>query len=55
MGNSSPTTLMLTGMLIAFMSIKLKEQYLYISYIVILVGLIVFILGIIKYYQQRKY
>jgi len=55
MGNSSPTTLMLTGMLVAFMSIKLKDTNLYVSYAAIVAGIIFFIMGIIKYYQQRKY
>ncbi len=54
MGNSSPTTLMFTGMLVAFMSIKLKEEYLYISYAAIVLGFVFFIMGIVKYLKQRN-
>ena len=53
MGNSSPTTLMFTGMAVAFLSIKLKQDYLYISYAAVAVGLIIFIMGIVKYIKQR--
>lgn len=54
MGNSSPEKIMFTGMVIAAMSFKLKENYLYFSYAAIAVGLIVFILGLVKYSQQRN-
>ena len=54
MGNSSPTTLMFTGMIVAAMSFKLKQDYLYFSYAAIAIGLVMFIMGIVKYYQQRK-
>lgn len=54
MGNSSPTALMFGGMVIASMSFKLKEDYIYISYAVVLIGLVIFIMGIIKFIQQRN-
>ena len=54
MNSSSPTTLMFTGMIVAAFSIKLKTDYRYLSYIAILVGLIIFIMGIVKYIQQRN-
>ncbi len=55
MGNSSPTKLMFSGILVAFLSIKLRNDYLYISYAAIILGLIFFIVGIIKYIKQRNY
>lgn len=54
MGNSSPTALMFGGMVIASMSFKLKEDYIYISYAVVLIGLVIFIMGIVKFIQQRN-
>lgn len=54
MGNSSPTTLMLTGMVIAAMSFKLQKDYIYISYAAVFIGLAVFIVGIVKYVKQRN-
>ncbi len=54
MGNSSPTSLMFGGIIIASMSFKLKENYIYFSYAAIIIGLIVFIMGIVKYFQQKN-
>ena len=54
MGNSSPTTLMVGGMVVASMSFKLKEDYIYLSYAVVFIGLVMFIMGIVKFIQQRN-
>jgi len=54
MGNSSPSALMFGGIIIASMSFKLKENYTYFSYAAIVIGLVVFIMGIVKYFQQKN-
>ena len=54
MGDSSPTKLMFSGMLVAFLSIKLRDDYLYISYAAIALGILFFLIGIIKYFKQRN-
>lgn len=54
MGNSSPTTLIFTGMVVAAMSFKLQKDYLYFSYAAIVIGLIMFIIGIVKFIKQRN-
>jgi len=54
MGNSSPTSLLFGGIIIASMSFKLKEDYLYLSYAAVILGLVVFVMGIVKYIQQRN-
>ncbi len=55
MGDSSPSKLMISGMLVAFLSIKLRDHYLYISYAAIILGILFFVVGIIKYIKQRNY
>ena len=54
MGNSSPTALMFGGMVVASMSFKLKQNYSYLSYAAVIIGLVMFVMGIIKFYQQRN-
>lgn len=54
MKSSSPTTLMFGGIMIAGISLKLKQNYLYIFYLSVLIGLLLFIIGIIKYIKQQK-
>jgi len=54
MGNSSPTALMFGGMVIASMSFRLKQNYVYLSYAAVIIGLVVFFMGMIKFYQQRN-
>jgi hypothetical protein len=54
MGNSSPTTLMISGMTFAAFSIKLMENYPYFAYASIGIGMLFFIFGIIKYIKQRN-
>ena len=54
MGNSSPTALMFGGIIVASMSFKLKENYIYLSYAAVLIGLVMFIMGIVKFIQQRN-
>lgn len=45
---------MFSGILVAFLSIKLRDDYLYISYAAIALGILFFIIGIIKYIKQRN-
>ncbi len=54
MGNSSPQSLLLAGIALAGVSLKLKTDYLYFYYIGIAIGLILFIIGIVKYLQQKN-
>lgn len=54
MGDSSPTKLILTAILLVLLSLKLKQDYLYISYIAILFGAVLFIIGTIKFFKQRN-
>ncbi len=54
MGDSSPTSMMFGGIVIASMSFKLKQNYIYLSYIALLVGFFLFIIGIVRYYQERN-
>ncbi len=54
MENSSPTTLMFGGIMLASISLKLQKNYPYIFYIAVIAGLVLFIVGIIKYIKQRK-
>lgn len=55
MGESSPTTLMFSGIIIASFALKLKQDYIYLAYLAILAGIIIFIIGIVKYIKQRNY
>lgn len=54
MGNSSPTALMFGGMVVASMSFKLKTDYIYFAYAAVIIGLVMFIMGVIKYIKQRN-
>lgn len=54
MGNASPQSLMFVGMAVAGMSFKLKADYVYFYYLGIVVGLFLFITGIVKHYNQRR-
>ncbi len=54
MENSSPTTLMFGGIMLASISLKLQKDYTYIFYIAVITGLVLFVAGIIKYIKQRK-
>lgn len=54
MGDSSPTSLMFGGMVVASMSLKLKQNYPYIANAAVIIGLVMFVLGLVKYYQQRN-
>ncbi len=54
MGNSSPTSLMFGGIIVASMSFKLKENYIYFSYAAVVIGFIMFVIGVVKYFQQRN-
>ena len=54
MENSSPTTLMISGMTIAAFSLKLLKDYHYLAYAAILTGILFFIVGIYKYIKQRN-
>lgn len=54
MGNSSPTTLMISGMTFAAFSIKLMKNYSFLAYTAIGIGILFFILGIVKYIKQRN-
>ena len=54
MGNASPQSLLLAGMALAGISFKLKADYIYLYYVGIALGLILFVIGIIKHFQQRK-
>ncbi len=54
MENSSPTTLMFGGIMLASISLKLQKKYPYIFYIAVIAGLVLFITGIIKYIKQRR-
>ena len=54
MENSSPTTLMISGMTIAAFSLKLMQNYQYIAYASILTGILFFVAGIYKYIKQRN-
>jgi hypothetical protein len=54
MGNSSPTALMFGGMVVASMSFRLKENYAYLSYAAVIIGFVMFVMGIIKFVQQRN-
>ena len=54
MGNASPQSLLLAGMALAGISFKLKAAYIYFYYIGVTLGLILFVIGIVKYLQQRK-
>lgn len=54
MGNASPQSLLLAGMALAGISFKLKADYIYFYYIGVTLGLILFVIGIIKHFQQRN-
>ena len=54
MGNNSPEKIMFGGMVIAAMSFKLKENYIYFSYAAIAIGFVIFIMGVVKYFQQKN-
>ncbi len=54
MENSSPTTLMISGMTFAAFSIKLMENYPFFAYAAIGLGILFFIMGIVKYIKQRN-
>ena len=54
MGNNSPEKIMFGGMVIAVMSFKLKENYIYFSYAAIAIGFVIFIMGVVKYFQQKN-
>jgi len=54
MGNSSPTGLMFGGMVVAATSFRLKENYSYLAYAAVIIGLIMFVMGIVKFAQQRN-
>jgi hypothetical protein len=54
MENSSPTTLMISGMTIAAFSLKLMQNYHYIAYAAIGIGILFFTIGIYKYIKQRN-
>jgi hypothetical protein len=54
MENSSPTTLMISGMTIAAFSLKLMKNYQYLAYAAIIIGILFFTLGIYKYIKQRN-
>ncbi len=54
MGNSSPTTLMISGMTIAAFSLKLMKEHPYVADAAVVVGILFFILGIYKYYKQKN-
>jgi len=54
MGNTSPTKLILTSILLVLLSLKLKQDYLYISYAAIFFGAVLFIVGTIKFFRQRN-
>jgi hypothetical protein len=54
MGNSSPQSLLFAGIALAGISYKLKEDYIYVYYIGVTLGLILFIIGIVKYFQQKN-
>ena len=54
MGNSSPTSLLFGGIIVASMSFKLKEDHVYLSYAAVILGLVIFVMGIVKYIQQRN-
>lgn len=54
MGDSSPTSLMFGGIIVASMSFKLKQHYIYLSYIALLAGFVMFVVGIVQYYKQRN-
>ncbi len=54
MGNASPQSLLIAGMALAGIAFKLKTNYIYFYYLGIILGLALFIIGIVKYVQQRK-
>jgi len=54
MGNNSPEKIMFAGIVIAAMSFKLKENYIYFSYAAIVIGFVIFIMGVVKLLQQRN-
>lgn len=54
MGSTSPQTLLVAGIACAGMSFKLKTSYPYFYYIGITIGLLLFIFGIIKHFQQKN-
>ncbi len=54
MENSSPTTLMITGMTLAAFSLKLMKNYPYIAYAAIATGILFFGMGIYKHIKQRN-
>ena len=53
MNNSSPTKLILASLFLAFISLKLKEEYYYFFLAVIFLGLVFLVLGIYKWIKQR--
>ena len=55
MGDSSPTTLIFSGILISSFALKLKQDYIYLAYGALVIGFIFFVLGIVKYIKQRNY
>ena len=55
MGDSSPTTIIFSGILIASFALKLKQDYIYLAYAAVIIGLGFFIMGIVKYIKQRNY
>ncbi|MCF6350004.1 MAG: hypothetical protein L3J23_03110 [Flavobacteriaceae bacterium] len=54
MGNASPQSLLLAGIALAGIAFKLKTDYLYFYYIGVTLGLTLFIIGIVKYLQQKN-
>ena len=53
MSNSSPQSLLLGGIALAGISLKLKTDYIYFYYLGIVLGLTLFVIGIVKYIQQK--
>jgi len=54
MNSSSPQSLLLAGIALTGISFKLKADYIYLYYISIIIGIVLFVIGIIKYIQQRN-
>jgi uncharacterized membrane protein len=45
---------MLAGIALAGISVKLKTNYIYFYYLGIILGLLMFIVGIVIYYRQKN-
>ncbi len=54
MGSSSPQSLLFAGIALTGISFKLKADYIYLYYISIIIGVILFIIGVVKYIQQKN-